>query len=85
MKLFLEKVKKMVLKSCGKNKVIIKGKCVNVVIIPLKDLNEGLTDTRRELKKYQNSENMDAAQGYGYREGTIDTLNWIKNFKMWFI
>ena len=65
----------------GKNKVIIKGKYVNVVIIPLKDLNEGLLDVRRELKEYQNPEDMDTAQGYGYREGTIDTLNWIKNFK----
>lgn len=72
----------MEIKSCGKNKVIINGKCVNVVIIPLKDLNDGLADARREIKEYQNPEDMDTVQGYGYREGTIDALNWIKNYKM---
>jgi hypothetical protein len=71
----------MEIKNYGKNKVIIKEKYVSVIIIPLKDLNEGLADTRRELKEYQNPEDMDTVQGYGYREGTIDTLNWIKNFK----
>ena len=71
----------MEIKNYGKNKVIIKEKYVSVVIIPLKDLNEGLTDARRELKEYRNPEDMDTAQGYGYRDGTIDVLNWIKNFK----
>ena len=77
----LGKSEKMEIKKCEKNKIIIKGKRVNVVIIPLKSLNEGLVDARRELKEYQNPENMDAAQGLGYREGTFDALNWIKNFK----
>ncbi|MBE3094391.1 MAG: hypothetical protein IMZ52_05120 [Actinobacteria bacterium] len=71
----------MEIKNYGKNKVMRKGNYVSVVIIPLKDLNEGLADARRELKEYQNLEDMDIAQGYGYREGTIGTLNWIKNFK----
>lgn len=51
----------MEIKNYGKNKVIIKEKYVSVIIIPLKDLNEGLADAQREIKEYQNPEDMDVA------------------------
>ena len=60
----------------------IREKKEKYIIISLKVLNEAIANVMKELKEYQNPKNIDTAQGYGYRDGTIDALNWVKNFKL---
>jgi hypothetical protein len=71
----------MDIKSCGKNKVILNGKCIEVVIIPVKELTDRLKYAEKALRKNSELIDMDQAQDYGYEDATVDLMNWAINYK----
>ena len=72
----------MATRACKRGQMRIKGRCIDVAIVPKKELDDMIVATKKDIRNYEYPENMDTAQGYGYREGTIDTLNWVKNYRL---
>ena len=72
----------MTVKACKKGQMLIKGRCTKVITIPKKELEKKIADAKKDLKDYDYPEDMSDAHPYGYREGTIDSLTWVKNYKI---
>lgn len=69
------------IKTCGRNKVKLGNKCLEVVVIPVKEFEDRLKSAQRDLKKNSEPIDMETAQDYGYEDATVDLMNWALTYQ----